>query len=67
MLDESPQIDELERGYASAGGDDGVETREVSAEVKQIMDLLAVDAEFFLEFFLAEELSTHVPEFHVEI
>ena len=38
-----------------------------SADSQQIKALLKVDPEFFIEFFLGEELTSEVPEFHKEI
>jgi hypothetical protein len=44
-----------------------IDLKDVSAELAQVLELLRIDAEFFIEFFLAEELSSEVPQFHKEI
>jgi hypothetical protein len=59
--------EELDFEAHFAADDSGVETVEASAELGQIRRLLQVDAEFFVEFFLADQLDMPVPEFHKEI
>lgn len=46
---------------------ESVETRSVQADTREIIALLRVDCEFFIEFFLADLLDMPVPDFHVEI
>lgn len=55
----------FESQYEAAGEE--VRTVEADAQIGQIKQLLRVDGEFFIEFFLAEHLDMPVPEFHVEI
>lgn len=43
------------------------ETVEITAEIQQIKQLLEIDPEFFIEFFLGEDLTSEVPQFHKEI
>lgn len=52
---------------SSSATQDQVDTSQVTAERGQVMKLLEVDGEFFIEFFLAEELTSQVPQFHKEI
>jgi hypothetical protein len=61
---DSLDIDALEREAFAAAG---VATEFVDADLQQIRLLLKTDAEFFIEFFLAEQLDMPVPEFHKEI
>ena len=44
-----------------------VDTADVDADVAQLIRLLRVDAEFFIDFFLGESLDLPVPGFHIEI
>ena len=44
-----------------------VDTADVSADTAQVIRLLRVDAEFFIEFFLGDSLDLPVPHFHTEI
>ena len=44
-----------------------VPTEDVDVDLKQIRALLRIDAESFIEFFLAEQLDMPVPQFHKEI
>lgn len=44
-----------------------VETQEAVAKINEIKRLLRIDAEFFIEFFLADQLESEVPEFHKEV
>lgn len=55
--------EELEDGDALARP----ETIEASATRAEVMEALRKDGEFFIEFFLAEELTSPVPQFHKEI
>lgn len=43
------------------------ETVETTASIQEIKQLLKLDSEFFIEFFLGEELTSEVPGFHKEI
>jgi hypothetical protein len=45
----------------------GVATETVEADLQQVRLLLKTDCEFFIEFFLADQLDMPVPEFHKEI
>jgi hypothetical protein len=47
--------------------DSGPESSEATAAVGEIKQLLKLDSEFFIEFFLATELTSEVPQFHKEI
>jgi hypothetical protein len=47
--------------------DGDVETQNVVAKTREIRGLMRVDAEFFIEFFLADSLDMPVPQFHKEI
>lgn len=53
-------LDDIETGS-------GVETQSVDASIREIRALMRVDAEFFIEFFLADQLDMPVPQFHKEI
>lgn len=44
-----------------------VETASVDADIREIKALLRLDFEFFIVFFLADQLDMEVPEFHGEI
>jgi hypothetical protein len=57
-------VDELERMAFQSGE---TPTEQIDADVNQIKALLSRDAEFFIEFFLADSLDMPVPEFHKEI
>lgn len=50
-----------------ADSSDEVPTESVDANIREIKALLRLDFEFFIEFFLAEQLDMDVPAFHVEI
>lgn len=43
------------------------ETVETTATIQEIKQLLKIDCEFFIEFFLGEELTSQVPQFHKEV
>lgn len=60
LNDLDKQLDEAERLAH-------VETADVAADIRQIRSLLRLDCEFFVEFFLHEQLDMPVPEFHTEI
>lgn len=60
-------IDELERLEREAERDNGVETLDVSADPREVRQRLKTDAEFFIEFFLSDQLDMPVPGFHKEI
>lgn len=64
MLEE---LDELERDYSQATADSLVETLDVDADRAEIIEKLRVDGEFFIEFFLPEQLDLPVPAFHKEV
>jgi len=64
MIVESYSLDDLER---AAFATDGVATESVDVDLQQVRLLLRTDGEFFIEFFLAEQLDMSVPEFHKEI
>lgn len=51
----------------SAFATESVATEQVDVDLQQIRLALKTDAEFFIEFFLAEQLDMPVPEFHKEI
>lgn len=60
--------DALEEALGSFENDSTrADTVEAMAQINEIKALLRVDAEFFIEFFLAQELTSEVPEFHKEI
>lgn len=59
--------DKLEAAWIQNATDAGVETQELEGEIKLIRQLMQDDAEFFIEFFLADSLDMPVPEFHKEI
>jgi hypothetical protein len=58
---------DIDRLSESAFATDGVATENVDVDLQQVRLLLKTDAEFFIEFFLAEQLDMPVPEFHKEI
>lgn len=60
-------IDRLERAYSESVGFDGVETVDLEADTDLIKRLLRTNGEFFIEFFLADQLDMSVPQFHEEI
>lgn len=57
-------LDDLER---QAFSNTDTPTEEVEVDLRELRLLLRTDAEFFIEFFLAEQLDMPVPEFHKEI
>lgn len=59
--------DKLERQYRESLDSDHVDVQNLEGEVGLIKKLLHTDAEFFIEFFLAESLDMPVPQFHKEI
>jgi len=62
MIDE--RLDKLLKQVDEA---DAVTTESVDIDHREIVAALRVDPEFFIEFFLAEQLNMPVPEFHKEI
>jgi hypothetical protein len=58
---------ELDRAFEQAMRDQDVPTQDADVSIREIIHLLRVDAEAFIEFFLAEQLDMPVPEFHKEI
>lgn len=50
-----------------AENDSRPETIQAEADIQQVKALLRNDGEFFIEFYLGEELTTPVPHFHTEI
>jgi hypothetical protein len=58
---------DLDRQFDKAISDQDVPTQDVDVEIAQIVRLLRIDPEAFIEFFLAEQLDMPVPEFHKEI
>ena len=62
MMDER-----LEKLLRQAEGTGQVVTESVQADLRELKAMLRVDGEFFIEFFLAEQLDMPVPDFHVEI
>lgn len=61
---EDTRLDKLLRSVESM---DTVTTESVDINLREIRALLRVDGEFFIEFFLAEQLDMPVPQFHTEI
>lgn len=53
--------------YGSESPSAAADTVEVEARIAEIRALLKADGEFFIEFFLGEELTSPVPKFHVDI
>jgi hypothetical protein len=66
MLDSS-HIDEFDKLEQSSFAAAGPATEAVDVELQEVRLLLRTDAEFFIEFFLADQLDMPVPEFHKEI
>lgn len=67
ILDEL--IDEVVDDFESAFAEGGprVELQDAQASIQDLRQMLKNDAEFFIEFFLAEQLDLPVPEFHKEV
>lgn len=63
-MDHDSGLEKLLREADSWGS---VNTESVEGDLRQIIAALRVDAEFFIEFFLAEQLDMPVPEFHKQI
>lgn len=59
--------EKLEEAWRKSAQDAGVETQTLEGEIRLIKTLMRQDAEFFIEFFLADSLDMPVPEFHKEI
>lgn len=53
--------------YESVDNSRRVDLSDVSASAGEIKQLLKVDSEFFLEFFIPEEMTSEMPQFHGEI
>lgn len=66
-LNESDFAERLEAQWRANAEADGVDTREIEAEVGQIRLLMRSSGEFFINFFLAETLDLPVPQFHSDI
>lgn len=60
-------VDPLEDLFQSNAYDSGVDVGKAEIDIRAIIAALRVDAEFFIEFFLADQLDMPVPEFHKEI
>lgn len=58
---------DLDRFLDAADADSAVETTDVIADIEEIKQRLRVDGEFFIEFFLSDQLDLPVPHFHKEI
>ena len=59
--------DRLEAQWRHNAEAEGVETVQIESEVFLIKKLLKESGEFFIEFFLADQLDMPVPQFHEEI
>lgn len=66
-IEDQAFIDRLEASWRANAEAAGVETQELEGEITLIKQLMESDAEFFIEFFLADSLDMPVPEFHKEI
>lgn len=55
----------LDEGSAGLRFSNREETNDVSMTIEDVLKALEVDGKFFLQFFLPEELSLEVPEFHM--
>ena len=62
-----PFADDLEEDFARSSGDSDVETVDVSADLAEVRRRLKEDGEFFIEFFLSEQLDLPVPELHKDV
>lgn len=60
-------VDRLEAQWRANAEATGVETQELEGEIILIRKMMKQDAEFFIEFFLTDQLDMAVPEFHKEI
>ena len=58
---------ELERDWDTASGDSAVETIDVSVDYSDVRKRLKTDGEFFIEFFLTDQLDMPVPGFHKDV
>lgn len=59
--------EDLESWVERAEANVDVDTQEVEAQVAHIRHVMRVDGEFFIEFFLAEQLDMPVPQFHKDV
>ena len=59
--------EELERLEAESASFGNVDTMDVSADPKEVRHRLRTDGEFFIEFFLPDQLEMPVPGFHKEV
>jgi hypothetical protein len=53
--------------FDASSGDSDVETVEVAADLKELRHRLKVDGEFFIDFFLGDQLDLPVPELHKDV
>jgi hypothetical protein len=60
-------LQEFDELFESEGAANTVDLTDASAQISEVKQLLKQDGEFFIEFFLAEELTSPVPMFHKEI
>lgn len=60
-------VDRLEAQWRANAEASGVETQQLDGEIALIRKMMRQDAEFFIEFFLTDQLDMAVPEFHKEI
>lgn len=58
---------ELDTWLEAAENISEVPTESVDVDTRELKAMLRLDGEFFIEFFLADQLDMPVPEFHVEI
>ena len=58
---------DLERKYAESQAAEGVDTTYAEIDPALVRTLLRTNAEFLIEFFLADQLDMPVPQFHTEI
>ncbi len=59
--------EDLEKDFVRNSGMEDVPTQIADISIEDVRALLKTDAEFFVEFFLAESLDMPVPQFHKEI
>lgn len=62
-----PLADELEDEFDAASSNSDVEVLDVSADLGEIRQRLRTDGEFFIEFFLSDQLDLPVPQFHKDV
>lgn len=61
------EIDDLDRMDDRLSLETDVDVQQADIDIESVIRLLKTSAEFFIEFFLAEQLDMPVPEFHKEI